>query len=227
MSSEAPLLEAREIGRRATGTDDWLLRNVSVTLNGGDRIAVLGPSGSGKTLLLRALAMLDPVDAGSVVWHGEVPSGAAVPPFRSRVVYVHQRPALVSGTVEENLKWPFQLRQHSDKHYRRDQVVTLLNGVGRDAGFLAKRHHELSGGETQIVALVRALQLDPQILLLDEPTAALDGGTTARIERWLCDWLAQQPATRAQCWITHDNDQANRVATRVLHMGAGRMTSDE
>jgi putative ABC transport system ATP-binding protein len=226
MNREVPLLETHHARRRATGSGNWLLQNIALTLGGGERVAIVGPSGSGKTLLLRALAMLDPLDAGSVRWRGEVPTGAAVPAYRRCVLYLHQRPALVDGTVEDNLRRPFQLRQHRNKRYDRDQALTLLDALGRDAGFLRKRHHELSGGETQLVALVRALQLDPQVLLLDEPTAALDGGTTVRVERCLCDWLDQQPTTRAQCWITHDISQANRVATRILHMAGGQLVND-
>ena len=87
---------------------------------------------------------------------------------------------------------------------------------------------ELSGGELQLAALIRALGViggRTSILLVDEPTSALDASTTARVEECLMDWLSQRP--RAIVWITHDEQQADRLATRRIHLEAGRVTVDD
>jgi putative ABC transport system ATP-binding protein len=216
------LLEARGVGRRLHGTV-WLLHDVTLTVAPGDRLALVGPSGSGKTLLLRTLALLDPLDAGAVYWNGEPLRGAAIPAFRRQVIYLHQRPALFEGTVEANLRQPFLLRAHRASRFDRERVLALLVGLGRDASFLTKVQRDLSGGEAQIVALVRALQLDPAVLLLDEPTAALDRSTAQVLERMVERWWEEAPGGRAFVWVSHDPEQARRVARRQVRMQAGRI----
>lgn len=222
-----PILEARGLGRRRDDGGGWLLREVSLAIGSGDRLALAGPSGSGKTLLLRALARLDPIDEGAILWRGRPVRGEAVPTFRARVAYVHQRPALFEGTVEENLKLPFGLKAHRGDRFDRDRAVGLLDALGRDATFLDKSHRDLSGGEAQLMAIVRVLQLGPSVLLLDEPTAALDDRATRAVERLLDAWRAEATDRRALVWVGHDAEQARRVSDRTLRMDAGRLTAEE
>ena len=125
------------------------------------------------------MAMLDPLDAGSIRWQGRAVAGEAVPGYRKQVIYLHQRPALLDGSVEDNLRHPFTLKAHRDRRFDRSGSIDLLARLGRDRSFLDKASRDLSGGEAQIVGLVRALQLDPAVLLLDEPTASLDPATAA------------------------------------------------
>ena len=226
MSSDQTLLEARQVGRRNPDGQSWLLDGVSVTLRPGTRLAVVGPSGSGKTLLLRALAMLDPIDHGSIAWQGRVVAREAIPAYRSQVIYLHQRPALFDDTVEGALRQPFSLQVYSRRRFDRDRVITLLADLQREPSFLEKHIRDLSGGETQIVALVRALQLDPTVLLLDEPTAALDVHATASTETLLERWMAESPAVRAWVWVSHDVDQAQRMARERIVVEAGRLVAE-
>jgi putative ABC transport system ATP-binding protein len=219
-------LEARGLGRRHPTALGWLLRDVSLDVRAGDRLAVLGPTGAGKTLLLRALALLDPVDEGTIRWRGAAVRRDAIPAFRSRVVYLHQRPALFAGTVEENLRAPFQLRAHGQRRFDREQLLERIEWLGRDRSFLAKPLRELSGGESQLVAVLRALQLDPAILLLDEPTAALDAATSRAIEHLVSGWFEERPGERASAWVSHDHEQARRVADRVIFVKDGRLESE-
>ena len=220
-AKQSPLLQACEVRRRSG--DRLLLDGVSLGVRGGDRVAIVGPTGSGKTLLLRALALLDPLDGGHVLRHGAEVRQHDMPGFRSRVIYLHQRPALVEGTVEQNLKQPFSLRVHSQRKFDLDVHRGWLALLNRDESFLRKQQRDLSGGESQIVALLRALQLEPEVLLLDEPTSALDSHSSRAVERLLDDWLAQQTERRATVWVTHDHPQAERVAGRILEMSAGRL----
>lgn len=214
------LLEILGLGRTAGQLK--LLDNVSFSVREGQRLSVLGPSGSGKTLLLRSLALLAPIDAGEIRWRGQRVHGAVIPHYRSRMVYLHQRPALMEGSVEHNLRLPFSLRVHRDKRFERARTLALLDALGRTEGFLSKQQGDLSGGEAQLTALLRAMQLDPDLLLLDEPTAALDPAATEMVERLVSSWCGQQ-AGRGTIWVTHDQEQARRVSTSVLHIRDGRL----
>ena len=136
---------------------------------------------------------------------------------------MHQRPALIDDTVEAALQHPFRLGVHRGKNFNRDRAVALLGELGRDAGFLEKHVGDLSGGEQQITALVRAVQLDPQVLLLDEPTSALDPPTAQAVERLLVEWAATAPDQRALVWVSHDAAQARRIGDRRMLMESGRL----
>lgn len=223
--ASATVIEVRGIGRRDPKGGGWLIRDVSLAVNRGERLAVLGTTGAGKTVLLRSLALLDPLDSGSIRWRGRDVRGEDVPAYRTRVIYLHQRPALLDGSVEDNLRHPFTLRAHRDKRFDRGRVLGLLGSLGRGAAFLEKSNRDLSGGEAQVVALLRAVQLDPAVLLLDEPTASLDAATARAVERLIDQWFAAgpEPGGRALVWVSHDLDQARRVGGRELHMRAGRL----
>lgn len=218
-----PLLEARGVGRRAPGDGAWLLRDVDLAIARGERVAVAGPSGAGKTLLLRALALLDPVDAGEILWEGEAVPDDRVPAFRRSAVYLHQRPALFEGSVRDNLRAVFDLDANGERAYDEDVAVASLERLGRGAAFLDKPADDLSGGEEQIVAFLRAIQLDPAVMLLDEPTAALDREATGSIERLVAEWADERPDERGFVWVSHDPSQADRVAERTVRLRSGSL----
>ena len=215
-------LEARGLSRR-TADGGWLLRDVSVRVEPGDRLGIHGESGAGKTLFLRALASLDQLASGSLWWNGEEVQGAALPAYRSRVVYLHQRPALFEGTVEHNLALPFALRVHAHQKLDRARALTLLDALGKPASFLAKAHGDLSGGEAQIASLVRALLTNPAVLLLDEPTASLDGKSAASVEHTLRAWLDEARDRRAVICVSHDLAFIEAFTERRLRMHGGTL----
>ena len=215
------MLEARTICRTLPGRHH-LLRGINLRICGGDRVVITGPTGSGKSLLLRALALIDPIDSGEILWQGEPVTDRAVPEFRSRVIYLQQKPTLIEGTVAENLQMPFGLKVHQGRILDSDRVRGRLVELERGDDFLEQDVSHLSGGERQIVAVLRALALTPSLLLLDEPTAALDAVSAEQIEGTIQHWL-DESAERACVWVTHNADQAARVGNREVRMKAGSL----
>jgi putative ABC transport system ATP-binding protein len=227
MPSDRPAIEVIGVGRRDPKSAGWLIEDVSFAVNFGDRLGILGPSGAGKTVLLRALALLDPLDAGAIHWQGRSVRGDAVPAYRKQVIYLHQRPALFEGSVEDNLRYPFTLNAHQPRLFDRQRAVDHLASLGRGAAFLDKPSRDLSGGEAQIVAFVRAVQLEPAVLLLDEPTASLDPPTAQALETVLNCWLTARSDERALVWVSHDRDQSLRMTGRRILVRAGRLDREE
>ncbi|MBU9219788.1 ABC transporter ATP-binding protein [Burkholderia multivorans] len=221
MTAPTGLIDAHQITRRDAASGKTLLEPTDFNLAAGSRMAVTGPSGSGKSVLLRALALLDPLDGGRILWRGARIRRSAIPRYRRSVAYVRQRPAPMDGTVESQLRYPYSLAIYHDVAFDRARVQALAARAGRGADFLAKRASELSGGEAQIAALLRVLQLDPDVLLLDEPTSALDPDSTRAIEALVGAWFDAAPDARAYMWISHDPAQAARIATKQLRMQAG------
>jgi putative ABC transport system ATP-binding protein len=224
-----PLLAARGIARADPLSGAELLHPTSLDLYCGDHLVISGPSGAGKSVLLRSLALLDPLSAGSVLLRGAPVVAAAIPAYRSQVCYLRQRPAVMIGTVEDALRVPFGLRVHAGRAYARERVLGMLALAGKPEAFLGKQARDLSGGEAQTVALIRTLQLDPAVLLLDEPTAALDPEATEVIEAMVLAWArgaagsAAAPAA-ATIWITHSPAQEARVGNRHYRMHAGTLS---
>lgn len=215
MAQHQPLLSVENLGRQLA--DRWLWRGVSFTLTAGDCVGLVAPSGAGKTLLMRNLSLLDPIHQGEVRCGGKTPSEWGLPAYRSRVMIVPQRAIAFDSTVKDNLKQVFDLGIYSDRRFDPAIVQTWLTKLGRGPEFLNLQGPRLSGGEAQILALLRALQLNPQVLLLDEPTASLDAATTAQVESLLHDWL-QHPG-RACLLTSHDTEQIRRVTHRQLNLG--------
>lgn len=221
MGSEI-LIEARALTRVADDGAHVLLQPTHFALCKGDHVAITGSSGSGKSVFLRTLALLDGATSGEVLWHGKPIAGAQVPRYRNRICYLSQRPALLEGTVEDNLRFPYTLKASRHLQFSVDKVRGLLDRAGKGSGFLAKTAGDLSGGEAQVVSLIRTLQLDPDVLLLDEPTAALDPTSAREIECLIQTWFdADAAQERAFIWVSHDLEQARRMAGSHWTMSAG------
>lgn len=219
------LIKASGLVRNDAKTHKCLLDSTDFTLVGGDRIALTGPSGSGKSVFLRALALLDPLEGGSVSWRDKPVPGAGIPAYRRHVSYIAQRPAMLEGTVEDNLRYPFTLKVYQDLTFDRAAAVRLAEQAGRGDRFLDQQSSELSGGEAQIAALIRVLQLQPDVLLLDEPTASLDPESSREIEALVSAWFSgARQDDRAYIWISHDQEQAQRMSERRLTMQAGTLS---
>ncbi|CAN7355891.1 ATP-binding cassette domain-containing protein [Trinickia sp. LjRoot230] len=218
-----PLVQTHGIVRRDLRSGTTLLAATDFSLTAGERVSLTGPSGAGKSVLLRALALLDPLDTGHIEWHGQLVERKHIPRYRAAVAYIRQRPALLEGTVEDNLRYPYSLHTYRGRRFDRSGAERLAARAGRPRGFLDKRASELSGGEAQVCALIRTLQLEPEILLLDEPTSSLDPQTAQAVEALVDDWFAAGDGARASIWVSHDPAQAHRVGLRAVAMLAGRI----
>jgi putative ABC transport system ATP-binding protein len=189
---------------------------LQLAIGAGDHIALQGPSGTGKSVLLRTLALLDAPVRGAVRYRGAPIAPGAVPRYRRAVAYLPQRPTLSGDTVRDALQWPYTFAAHRDHRYDEAAALALTEQAGKTADFLDSTTATLSGGESQVAALIRALLLDPEVLLLDEPTAALDPHSAQIIESLVAQWAdapttAQDRDPRAYVWISHDPAQAARV----------------
>jgi putative ABC transport system ATP-binding protein len=217
-ASIRPILETRNLTRRSCLDQKLLLDCETLVVSPGDQIVCRGKSGSGKTVLLRALAALDHTE-GELLWRGALISRRMHPAFRSNITYLHHTPRLPEGTVRGALQEPFSWSSHAVKQFDESKVSSWLQNLGRGADFLGQTNDNLSGGESQIVSVVRALQLSPSALLLDEPTSAIDGETVANFESLVCDWVKQ--GERAFVWVTHDGAQAARIGNRTIAVQNG------
>jgi putative ABC transport system ATP-binding protein len=215
MNTPPAFLTATNVGRSID--DRWLWRDVSFELRPGETLAVTGPSGSGKTLLLRALAGLDSVIEGEIAFEGRPQRSWRMPAYRAQVLYLAQRPTMLAANVESDLRLPFSLRLHRATPFPRERALGMLAAVGRDEAFLTQPSDTLSGGEGQIVALLRALLLEPRVLLLDEPTASLDDATARAFEGLVADWLGAGEG-RGVVWTSHHDDQLDRIGGRRLRL---------
>ncbi|WP_334033372.1 ABC transporter ATP-binding protein [Burkholderia gladioli] len=218
----AGLIEARGLTRRDPVSQRVLVAPADFLLAPGMRVAVTGPSGSGKSVFLRALALLDPIDGGALLWRGAPVARASITRYRRGVAYLRQRPAAFDdGSVEDLLRYPYSLAVYGDQRFDRARVAELATRAGRADDFLDQAASELSGGEAQIAALLRVLQLEPEVLLLDEPTAALDPESARAVETLVTAWFEAAPEARAYMWVSHDPAQAARVGSRQVRMRAG------
>lgn len=210
-----PLLRARRLAFDIDGRRLW--RALDLSLQPGERLGITGPSGSGKTLLLRTLAGLEPLQHGELEFRGRALADWLMPNYRAGVVYLPQRPALREGSVEAALRAPFGFGVRRGVAFPDQRARALLATLGRDADFLRQRAERLSGGEAQIVALLRALLVEPQILLLDEPTSSLDAAAVEAVERLVTLWL-DVDLTHACIWTSHDTAQLARSTDRRLSL---------
>jgi len=184
----------------------------------GEVLGIMGPSGAGKSTLLRLLNFLEPLSSGRLAFDGYVSNGVAGAPLdlRRRMTMVFQKPVLLSSTVADNVAYGLKLRGERDVA---DKVQAALERVGL-GGLARQKTATLSGGEAQRVALARALVIQPQVLLLDEPTANLDPYNVALIERLISE--ANQELGTTIVLVTHNVFQARRLAHRVMFMLDGR-----
>lgn len=190
-----------------------------LTIQPGEILALVGPSGAGKSTLLRLLNFLEPPTQGKIDFHQvEFTPGKEIPlELRRKVTMVFQRPMLLNRAVHANVSFGLELRH---VHNSRERVQAALDEVG--LGHLSnQKARNLSGGEAQRVALARAIVTQPEVLLLDEPTANLDPYNVGLIESIVRRLNEKQQTTLVL--VTHNVYQARRLADRVVFMLDGKV----
>jgi sulfate transport system ATP-binding protein len=196
--------------------DFTALDDVSLEVPKGSLTALLGPSGSGKSTLLRIIAGLETPDSGTVMIDGADVSHLR--PQQRGIGFVFQHyAAFVHMTVRENVAFGLRIRKRP-KDEVRSRVDELLALVGLTK-WSEQRPSQLSGGQRQRMALARALAVQPQVLLLDEPFGALDATVRAELRAWLRRLHDEQGVTTVL--VTHDQEEAMEVADRIAVMSAG------
>ncbi|MDT8419415.1 MAG: ABC transporter ATP-binding protein [Desulfuromonadales bacterium] len=199
---------------------NFSLRIRQLSLARGRLYALAGENGAGKSTLLQFLALLQPPQCGRLTFDGRPVSftPANLQELRQQITLLEQNPYLFSGSVRQNLAFGLKLRgvHGSDQ---RQRIEDALAACGLQ-GFVHRPARELSGGESRRVALARALALQPKLLLLDEPTANLDAGQVASLERFLVS-LPQRGMTVVIA--THDAFQPERLGGETITLAAGEL----
>jgi len=189
------------------------LKNINIRVDKGETFALIGPTGAGKTSLLRLIDLLDLPTSGRIYFDGTdvTESGRIRLEARRRMAFVLQKPVVFNTSVYGNIAYGLKWRgtEENSIHQKVSSILEMVNL----STYKNRNARILSGGEAQRVAIARAIAIEPEILLLDEPTANLDPISTSRIERLITDIVHQYNTTIIMA--THDMTQGQRLADRI------------
>jgi len=205
------LIETVNITQKYGGQE--IIKDISLKVEQGEVLALIGPTGAGKTTLLRLLDLLEVPSSGSIYFDGtEVTASKRLRlQARRRMSFVLQKPVVFNMSVADNIACGLKWRKEKESSISQ-RVQDALELVGM-TGYSSRNARNLSGGETQLVAIARALAIAPEILFLDEPTANLDPVSAAKIEEVLAHIIGGQKTTVVMA--THDMSQGQRLAGRI------------
>jgi len=203
-----------------------VLNGISLAVSRGETLAVLGRSGTGKSVLLRLIIGLEQPDSGSVCIHGQDIAGLGldqIGEIRKKMGFLFQHAALYDSlTVGQNVAFPLRHHKKDMPESERDERVrNLLAEVGLGGDDLEKMPSDISGGMQKRLGLARALALEPDILLLDEPTAGLDPISSAEIDDLVLK--LQEEHHMATVVVTHDLHSAKTIAGRLALLNEGSL----
>ena len=217
-----PIIQYDSVCKKFMGSGKMAVDHVSARIEKGEFITILGSSGCGKTTLLKLTNRLYDPDAGKIFVDGEDIGAADPVALRRRLGYVIQQVGLFPHmTVRDNITVIPQLMKWDKKRMdeRADELLTL---VGLAPGEFRSRYpHQLSGGQQQRVGLARALVLDPEILLMDEPFGAIDAITRLHLQSELM--RIRKGLGKTILFVTHDINEAFRLGSRVMVMNEGKL----
>ncbi|MEA5577060.1 energy-coupling factor ABC transporter ATP-binding protein [Anabaena sp. UHCC 0451] len=204
-----------------------ILQDISFEVFSGDRITIIGHSGAGKTSLLRLLNRLTEPTSGKIYLENQEYHQIPIIQLRQQVTLVHQETKLLGMTVGEAIAYPLVLRKWPKQQiqekvsYWREQLQIPENWLGRT-------EVQLSAGQRQLVAIARALVIQPKILLLDEPISALDPGQASLLVNIIAQLTqpSSQAPTAAILMINHQLDLAQEFSTRLLHLQQGQILAN-
>lgn len=216
-----PLLDVRSLGKSYSHSE--ILRDINLSLERGEVLGLIGPTGSGKTTLLRLINLLEVPTTGEILYEGRAISGRPEREriaVRKRMAMVFQKPVMFKANVIENVSFGLKVRGEHDAKEIIERAREALEAVGL-SGYDGRDANTLSGGETQRAALARAIVLQPDLLLLDEPSANLDPGSASAVDN-LLKALAGEKMT--MILATHNMLQCRKLADRVAVLVGGRIT---
>ncbi len=222
-NATAPRLALSGVGLRDSGGIEELLTDISFSLSAGEFAGIVGASGAGKTSLLRLLNGLSTPTAGEIRLDGRDLQTLAPLTLRRQVVLVLQEPKLLDMTVQAALAYPLQLQKLPAAEIQ-TRLATWRDRLKIPDAWLERGELQLSVGQRQLVAIARALAMQPRVLLLDEPTSALDVGTADRVLNVL-----RKSAQREEVTVLMVNHQLELVAQgcdRVLLLADGKLRDD-
>ncbi|HWY46991.1 MAG TPA: ATP-binding cassette domain-containing protein [Bryobacteraceae bacterium] len=204
-----------------------VLNGIDLVVHGGETLAVLGRSGTGKSVLLKLIVGLQKPDSGSIRVLGQDIArldGDQLNEIRKKIGFLFQSAALYDSlTIEENVAFPLARHTRMSEAERKSRARELLSAVGMESG-LEKLPSEISGGMQKRVGLARALALDPEILLFDEPMAGLDPITAAEIGKLIVEEQKKRNITSVV--VTHEIHSAKIFADRFVLMNEGKILAD-
>ena len=187
----------------------------SLTIEKEKITCITGPNGCGKSTLLNIISGIDDDFSGSVSYNGQALSRS----IADNMTYVFQKPYLFKRTVLENIAYPLKLRGLSHEQRNKRAMEMMVRFEIED--LKDERADLLSGGESQKVALARALVFEPKLLLLDEPTSSIDPDSIEVMEREILDFNKKTQATIVI--VTHNMDQASRLCHNILSLNQGKV----
>jgi tungstate transport system ATP-binding protein len=211
------MMELRGVSKRYGETE--ALRDMTLEIERGEVITVLGPNGSGKSTLLRIIAALEHPTGGEVTFEGKELDREEIGSWRKRATLVFQRPVVLRGSVFDNVVYGLRRRGLPSDEIE-ERVSEALNLLGLDV-LAEKRAKSLSGGEKQRLSIARALVLETDLLLLDEPTVNLDPESLDIVKRFILG-LRERPDITVVL-ATHDMEIARELSDRVLLLSGGRV----
>lgn len=197
-----------------------ILSDLDWQLVRGQVATIVGPSGSGKSHMLRVLNRLTEISGGELDVLGRPIADWPVGQLRRTVGWVAQRPMLQDGVVSDILDVPRRLGLISAKQHKQ-RLPSAMEAVDLPPELIDRSNSKLSGGERHRVAIARALLLEPQVLLLDEPSGALDGASAARMLDCLCQWARERSATLIV--VSHRIEDVMTVGGTVVVLDGGRI----
>ena len=217
------ILRLEQVNLQASLGSSYLLQDISFNISPGAKVAVVGASGAGKTSLLRLLNRLVSPSQGEIYFNGLAIKQLEIIQLRRLIVLVPQEPKLLGMKVADALSYPLQLQELPELQIRQ-RLDTWTNLLHIPTQWLDRTELQLSLGQRQLIAIARALVMQPQILLLDEPTSALDIGTANHLLRVLEELNQSQNLTIIM--VNHQLGLIKNFGDRLLYLNAGKLELD-
>jgi D-methionine transport system ATP-binding protein len=223
----SPQLQLKRVSlstaRKGGIAETSILTDISFEVFPNNRLSIIGPSGAGKTSLLRLLNRLSEPTSGKIYLENQNYQKIPVIELRRQVMLVAQEPKLLGMTVSQALAYPLTLQQLPQSEIQ-ERIAACREQLHIPSEWLERTELELSVGQRQLIAIARAIIIQPKILLLDEPTSALDAGLAAHVLNVITD--LSQTANMAVLMVNHQLDLAQLFSTRVLYLQAGQLQQD-